>query len=110
MTWLMILFLLIAFHAICDYALQSEAVAINKNPLSNTPLQKHVPWYYWLAAHALQHGVAVAIITQSVWLGIAETVAHFVIDYGKCLGKYNIHVDQALHMVCKVVWLLVLFM
>jgi hypothetical protein len=107
MTWFMVLFLLLAAHATFDYALQGEAVAINKNPNANTALQKHVPWYYWLGSHAFQHGGAVALITGSAWLGIAETVAHFAIDYGKCLQKYTIHGDQLLHLVCKIVWLVI---
>lgn len=109
MTFLLVLFLLIAAHAAIDYSLQGDVVAINKNPNANTPLQKHVPWYYWLASHALMHGGAVALITSSAGLGMAETAAHFAIDYGKCLGKYSIHIDQLLHMVCKLVWLLVWF-
>jgi hypothetical protein len=109
MTLFMVLFLMIAAHAALDYALQGDTVAINKNPNANTPLQKHVPWYYWLASHALVHGGAVALITGSAGLGVAETAAHFAIDYGKCSGKYSIHIDQLLHMVCKLVWLLVWF-
>lgn len=107
MTWLMILFLLIVAHAAFDYALQGDTVAINKNPNSKTELQKHVPWYYWMVSHALMHGGAVALITNSVWLGLAESVAHFFIDYGKCLKKYSIHGDQLLHIVCKIVWLVI---
>lgn len=110
MTWFTVLFLLIAFHFVCDYALQGDTVAINKSPRASTPLQKHVPWYYWLTAHAFQHGAAVALITQSVWLGLAETAVHFIIDYGKCLGKYSIHVDQLLHFICKIFWLGLLFL
>lgn len=107
MSVFMIFFLLIAAHAAFDYALQGDTVAVNKNPNANTPLQKHVPWYYWLGSHALMHGGAVALITGSAWLGLAEAVAHCAIDYGKCLGKYSIHIDQLLHLVCKIVWLLV---
>jgi hypothetical protein len=109
MSLMMMCFMLVVGHAVCDYPLQGEAVAINKNPLANTPLQKMVPWWYWNMAHALMHGGAVALITGSVWLGIAETVCHFVIDYGKCLGKYSIHVDQVLHMVCKMAWVFASF-
>lgn len=107
MTWLMILFLLVVAHAAFDYALQGDTVSVNKNPNSNTALQKHVPWYYWMASHALMHGGAVALITGSAALGIAETVAHFFIDYGKCLKKYDIHMDQALHFICKLVWFII---
>jgi hypothetical protein len=107
MTWLMLLFLLIVAHAAFDYALQGDTVAVNKNPNAATPLQQHVPWYYWMASHALMHGGAVAFLTHNVWLGLAETVAHFVIDYGKCLHKYTIHGDQLLHLACKITWLLI---
>lgn len=105
MTFLMVLFLLIAAHAAFDYAWQGDTVALNKNPNAHTPLQFHVPWYYWMASHALMHGAAVALITNSAVLGIAEAVAHFFIDWGKCTNKYSIHGDQALHGLCKLVWL-----
>ena len=104
MTILMVCFLLLVGHAICDYPLQGDAVAINKNRNAKTELQKHVPWYYWLASHALMHGGAVALITGSVTLGIAETVAHFLIDFGKCEKLFNIHIDQLLHIICKLLW------
>lgn len=107
MTWLMVLFLLIVAHSAFDYALQGDTVAVNKNPNAKTELQKHVPWYYWMLSHAFMHGGAVALITNSVWLGIAETVAHFFIDYGKCLKKYGILGDQLLHIACKTTWLII---
>lgn len=104
MTILMLCFLLLVGHAICDYPLQGDAVAINKNRNAKTELQKHVPWYYWLASHALMHGGVVALITGSVSLGVAETVAHFLIDFGKCEKLFDIHVDQLLHIICKLLW------
>lgn len=91
-------------HAVGDYALQSEAMAREKDRHSTTPLQATVPWFYWLTAHALIHGGAVALATRSVWLGLAETVAHWVIDFIKCEGWTNIHQDQALHIACKGTW------
>lgn len=102
----MLLYLLIAAHALFDFPLQGDSVAREKSRHSKSDLQKHVPWYYWLTAHALCHGAAVAVLTNSVWLGLAETVAHWAIDFGKCEGKYSIHVDQALHLACKVMWFL----
>lgn len=104
MTWFMVLFLLVAAHAAFDYAWQGDAVAVNKNRNAKTPLQQHVPWYYWMGSHTLMHGAAVALITDCPLLGLAETVAHFAIDVGKCENKYDIHGDQALHLICKVVW------
>jgi len=98
------LFQLIVGHAVADFALQSDAMASEKCRHSDTPLQKSVPWYYWLSAHALIHGGAVFVVTQSVALGVAETVLHWWIDFGKCSRWFNIHVDQALHVACKVAW------
>lgn len=122
MTWLMVLFLLLAAHAAFDYALQGDTVAINKNPNAKTPLQEFVPWYYWLGSHALMHGGAVSLVffllfanvsatvfVLAFWLGLAETVCHFTIDLLKCYKFFSIHIDQLLHLVCKVAWVLVFF-
>jgi len=43
-------------------------------------------------------------VTGSLFLGLAETLAHSAIDYGKCDGAYGFNIDQLLHVVCKVVW------
>jgi hypothetical protein len=100
-------FVLLIVHAILDFPLQGDVVAINKNPNAKTELQKNVPWYYWMAAHALAHGGGVLFITGSFLLSILETLAHFLIDFGKCHYKYSIHVDQALHIASKVLWVLI---
>lgn len=107
MNYFTMFFYLIVAHAALDYALQGEAVAINKNRNAKTELQKHVPWYYWMGSHALMHGGAVELITGSIYLGIAETICHFAIDYFKCERKYTIHGDQLLHVICKVLWLII---
>ena len=103
-------FWLVVSHFVFDYPLQGDTVAREKSRFSDTLLQKHVPWYYWMTAHALMHGGGVALATGSVVLGMAETVAHWCIDYGKCERWYNIHADQALHFGCKVIWLLVFWL
>ncbi|MBY0522635.1 MAG: DUF3307 domain-containing protein [Gemmataceae bacterium] len=95
---------LLVGHAVGDFALQSEAMAIEKNRHSKSVLQRAVPWFYWLSAHSLLHGAAVGLITQSVWLGLVETVLHWVIDFVKCEHWTNIHQDQVLHILCKVAW------
>jgi hypothetical protein len=100
-------FWLLVAHFVADYPLQGDTTAREKNRHSTTELQKHVPWFYWLTAHALMHGGAVALITGWLTLGAAETLAHWLIDFGKCERWYSIHADQALHLGCKVVWLLV---
>jgi hypothetical protein len=64
-------------------------------------------WHYWLTAHALVHGGVVAMLTSNWYLGVLETLCHWLIDFGKCENVYGIHVDQGLHVFCKVCWTLV---
>ena len=98
------LFYLLASHFVCDYSLQSEFIAIGKNP-KKSPYYG-VPWFWIMAGHSFTHGLGVALATNNIWLGIAETVAHFIIDTAKCMGVTSTNADQVLHVVCKLVWLL----
>lgn len=93
---------LIVAHALCDFALQTEAMAKGKNPSSEGP----VPWWYWLTAHSLIHGGAVSLITGVWWLGMCEAVVHWLIDVAKCNGKTSIHTDQIVHVAWKAIWVL----
>lgn len=103
---LTLFFMLLCSHFVCDYPLQSEFIAVGKSPLKSPHCG--VPWYYIMAGHAFTHGAGVFIVTGSVWLGIAETAVHFLIDWNKCLGRFGIHADQALHVACKVAWVALL--
>lgn len=85
-------------------------MAREKSRKSKSELQKHVPWYHWLAAHAAIHGACVLLVTGSVLLGALETCAHFAIDFGKCEGWFGIKTDQALHFACKAAWLFLLLL
>ena len=106
--------LLLMAHAVADYALQSDTMGICKNPLLKErtepevqpfiKLQKKIPWYYWMFNHSLIHGLAVWFVTGNIFLAIFETFTHFFIDLGKCAGAYGIHVDQSLHVLCKLFW------
>jgi len=105
------LFLLLVGHSLADMALQPEAMAKGKNrnfvPEYIPEGQKLVPcWPYWLTAHALINGGFVYIITGNFGFGIWETIAHWIIDYIKCSknGYLNPHTDQALHIVCKLLY------
>ena len=106
------LFFLLAGHALMDYSLQTDPMAVCKCRRANNPLQQNVPWYYWLTAHALLHGAVVGVIVMwgyndwelAIGFAVAETVAHWLIDFGKCEKLYNIHIDQLLHVLCKVAW------
>jgi hypothetical protein len=101
-----IIFLLIAFHFICDYELQKGETATGKNR-NICKAQFGVHWLYWLASHSFMHGAAVYFITGSVLLGIAETLIHGIIDLGKCEDVYGLNIDQALHILCKVIWVVI---
>jgi hypothetical protein len=96
---LKLLWWLIVGHVVADFWAQSDALATLKNRhRNNSPF---LPWYYALSAHALMHGAAVAFITNNIGLGIIETVAHWIIDFGRCEGWYDIHVDQFMHICFK---------
>lgn len=113
MSPLELLWWLVIGHAVMDFWGQSDALAKMKNrnrdsaafcPPGQTPQRV---WIHAMTAHALMHGGAVAFITGYWWLGLLETAAHFIIDFGKCDNWYGIHADQAMHYACKVVWLLI---
>jgi hypothetical protein len=102
-------------HAFADFVLQSGDMSRGKRRnagvLSILGRQRQVVWPYWLAAHAIMHGTMVLLCTRQPLLGLAEAITHAVIDFGKCEGKYGVHTDQFLHLLCKVMWLtLLLFM
>jgi len=107
-----LLFFLLAAHALMDFALQSETMAVCKCRRCDNPIAKIVPWYYWLAAHSVLHGAAVGAVIRSfgydwnlvVAFALAETAIHALIDHGKCQNWYAIHVDQTLHVACKILW------
>lgn len=107
------LFWLLVSHAVMDFWAQSDALAKMKNrhrdPAAFCPpgQKPQAMWVYALTSHALMHGAGVALVTGSVGLGLAETAAHWLIDFGKCDNLYGIHVDQALHVACKLAWLAV---
>ncbi|MBN9122159.1 MAG: DUF3307 domain-containing protein [Planctomycetes bacterium] len=107
-----LLFFLIAAHALMDYSLQNDSMAVCKCRKSTSPLAASVPWYYWLTSHALLHGAAVGAIFRwmnfdwsvVVAVATAETVIHWFTDYGKCEKWYSLHADQAIHITCKIAW------
>lgn len=103
-----VLFLLLCAHALADYPLQGPYLAAAKDRHSAAGQKPAAIWIQALTAHALIQGGFVYLITGSLMLGLAETVAHWVIDFGKCEHWYGAHVDQFLHVGCKIAWWLLL--
>ena len=104
------LFVLMVGHAVADFALQPDAMARGKNRHQRTVpppgASYQATWFYWLSAHGLIHGGAVALATGSPLLGALESACHIAIDFGKCENWYGIHRDQTMHLVCKLAWCL----
>ena len=93
----MILLMMLAAHWLADYPLQGQFLSDAK---AHGPLR-----VYHLVAHAGIHGGAVALVTGNLWLGLAEWVAHTIIDELKVRGWTSVALDQALHILCKLMWL-----
>jgi hypothetical protein len=112
----LLIFLFAASHAVCDFALQPEAMAKGKCPSNHVDPATYPRWTYWLSAHGLVHGAGVALVLLAMgmpqlwWLGALEAVSHAGIDYLKCEDRINIAVDQVLHYACKLAWVGVVVM
>lgn len=100
-----LLFGLFVGHAVCDVALHSKE-------LSRLKRRRFSPscWWYFLWGHSLMHGGAAYVVTGNVYLGILETVCHFIIDLLKCEGKFGMFTDQFLHFMCKFLWVYYIYL
>ncbi len=103
----LLLFLLLAAHALCDFALQPAHVSTAKRPGGNAS----VPWLLAIGGHSLIHGGAVALLVlpyvgaaDALALGIAETSLHAAIDISRCHRIIGTKTDQAAHVACKLLW------
>ena len=108
-------FMLLFGHCLADAVLQPSSMSNGKR--RNTPIDmSKVPpgqkpinlWYMWMTHHAVINGGVVAIITGRYELGILETVLHWIIDFFKCENKYSPNVDQALHLGCKLFYVILI--
>lgn len=104
MTWWTMLLLLLVGHALADYPLQGDFLSKAKNRAMPIP---GVPWWQALGAHATIHGGVVGLVTGTWWLGVAEAVVHAITDDAKCKGRISFNQDQAIHIACKVAWVLI---
>jgi len=95
-----LLALLVMAHFVGDFVLQSDRMAVEKCPGRDVTL----PWWWWLIGHASCQGLLVGLLTGVPLLGLAECLVHGLLDWGKCRLGYSLLFDQILHLICKVVW------
>ena len=100
LPFLNLLALICMAHFLGDFGLQSDRMALEKCP----GCSGSVPWQWWLSGHGAIHGLLVGLITGQPLLGLAEWGLHCLIDLGKCRRRYSMSTDQALHLLCKVMW------
>lgn len=109
MDFIMVLIWLIVSHYLCDYVFQTDAIATGKN--RNIDKAKFgVQWWHWLNAHSFTHGLGVGLVTylftSNLYLATitlcVESIMHWWVDFGKCEGKFDLNLDQLLHIICKV--------
>lgn len=92
-------------HALADFPLQGDYLARTK---VRSQAENRQNWAIALTAHAIIHGGGVWLVAGSLWLGIAEFVLHWLIDFSKGEGKIGSLTDQALHVGCKVVYVILI--
>ena len=97
---LTLLVMLAMGHFVGDFGLQGDRMAVEKC----AGCDRTLPWFWWLSAHGAIHGFLVAWITGLPWLGLAEWLLHGLIDISKCRGRFGLGPDQALHLLCKLLW------
>ncbi len=94
-------FAFVIAHALADFPLQGDYLARMKQRRNASTTFE---WIAALTAHSLIHAGAMWIVSGSIIVGILELVLHWLIDLGKGEGKYGYATDQALHISCKVAY------
>jgi hypothetical protein len=108
---LQLLFALLIAHVLGDYPLQTDFMVRGKNRQITQPcpdLPTRGLWLYCLSAHAIIHAGGVWAVTGSATFGAVEFVTHWLVDWLKIERKIGFHADQALHLVCKVIYVVIL--
>lgn len=98
------LFWLLVGHALADYPAQGTFLARAKN--HRNPIAGISPTIC-LIAHCLIQAGMVAYVTGRIWLGVAEFIAHGIIDWLKCDERITFTQDQTMHVLCKITWMFI---
>jgi len=96
---------LVVAHALADFPLQTEYLARQK---SRRHADSCGDWVVALSAHCVIHAGGVWLVSGSLAIAAAEFMLHGLIDIGKGEEKFGIGADQALHLCCKLAYVLVL--
>lgn len=99
------LFWLVVGHVMADFPLQGDFLAKAKN---HRTAIAGIPWWLCLAAHTIICGAGVALVLGPFW-GMVEAVVHYFVDYAKNEGWFGggekaFVTDQAIHLVCRLVY------
>ena len=107
---LQILFALLIAHALFDYPLQGDFLSRNKNRhYKDENNNVKGLWIHCLTSHSILHAGSVWLITGSFVIGIMEFALHWVIDFLKCEAITNFHTDQFLHVLCRILYVIILW-
>ncbi len=108
MTDAVILFFWLLFgHALADYPLQGDFLSGMKRRANK--IAGESMWAWGLAMHGTIHAGFVFAFTGSPLLAAFEFCSHIAIDFAKCEGKISFKTDQALHVLCKIIWVFLIF-
>ena len=107
---LQIFFALLIAHALFDYPLQGDFLSRNTNRhYKDENNNVKGLWIHCLTSHSILHAGSVWLITGSFIIGIMEFALHWVIDFLKCEGITNFHTDQFLHVLCRILYVIILW-
>lgn len=103
-------FALLIGHALADYPLQGDFLALHKDRHYKDTARALPPgiWVHCLLNHSLIHAGFVWLITGNVVLGLLELVLHATIDFIKCEKLTGFHLDQMLHIATKALFVVMI--
>ena len=109
-----LLFALVIGHMLGDFPLQGQFLALGKVrsywTTAKAPPAGRGMWLYCLTAHSLIQAGIVWCITDHVGLALAELVLHWITDHGKGEGRIGFAIDQAAHLLAKVVFAVLFYL
>jgi hypothetical protein len=89
---------LLIWHLVADSLFQPPVLSGGKRKSGSAGITL-------LGLHGLIHGIGTGLILGSIWAALAETLAHALVDRGKCRKHYGLIPDQCAHLACLCFWL-----